>query len=186
MRHAPLRNDDRARRAPGAPRVTFRVFSITLSARPGSSVEITPTFFTLKGRDAHDRLLAACAAATALIARASPATANGMIFTVAIILPGFHRREGGQRRERDRRIDIVQRIDAALSTTSTPALSANRLARPVNARSMHALARDGGGDAGRGGILGHIARFEPRDDDLGNPARPRAPRSPRRRSACPS
>ena len=36
--------------------VTRSVFSITLSARPGSMVEITPTLRTAIGRDAHQRL----------------------------------------------------------------------------------------------------------------------------------
>ena len=65
--------------------VTFRVFSITLSARPGSTVEMMPTLRTWNGAT-RTIGVAPRAAATAL-SRAAPATANGMIFTVAIILP---------------------------------------------------------------------------------------------------
>ena len=41
-----------------------------------------------------------------------------------------HRLEGRQRRYGDRFIDAVERVDRFLSTTRTPALSANRLQRP--------------------------------------------------------
>ena len=65
--------------------VTFRVFSITLSASPGSSVEMMPTLRTRNG--ATRTIGSAPRAAATARSRASPATANGMIFTVAIILP---------------------------------------------------------------------------------------------------
>ena len=65
--------------------VTRKVFSITLSASPGSTVEMMPTLRSLNGAT-RTIGCAARAAATAL-SRAAPATAKGMIFTVAIILP---------------------------------------------------------------------------------------------------
>ncbi len=65
--------------------VIFSVFSMTFGDSPGSSVETTPIFFTLYGATRTTGFaLRACATAES---RALPATAKGMIFTVAIISP---------------------------------------------------------------------------------------------------
>ena len=63
--------------------VIFSVLSITFGERPGSTVETTPT---LRMRYGATRMSGAFAAASARVARGR-ATANGMIFTVAIISP---------------------------------------------------------------------------------------------------
>ena len=65
--------------------VTFNVFSMTLVARPGSTVETTPTLRIRYGatRTSGRAALAAVTAAS----RAFSVTANGMILTVAIISP---------------------------------------------------------------------------------------------------
>ena len=57
--------------------VTLRVFSITLSARPGSSVEIDADLADAVRRDAHDRRCAARAAASARVARVAPRPRTG-------------------------------------------------------------------------------------------------------------
>ena len=112
--------------------VTFRVFSITLSASPGSTVETMPTLRTLNGATRTNGLRRA-PPATAW-SRASPDRERDDLHG-RDHLAGDHRRVGRQRRKRDRRVDVVERVDAVRSTTSTPACSANRLARPVKARS---------------------------------------------------
>ncbi len=71
-----------------APAIIRKVFSITLSARPASTVDIMPTFFTDIGCNADHRLGLACNFSPAASRRGFPETANGIIFTVAIILPG--------------------------------------------------------------------------------------------------
>ena len=65
--------------------VTFNVFSMTLVARPGRTVETTPTLRIRYGatRTSGRAALAAVTAAS----RAFSVTANGMILTVAIISP---------------------------------------------------------------------------------------------------
>ena len=56
---------------------------------------------------------------------------------------------------------------ASLSTTSTPAVSANRLQRPVKARSARTPSPCyGRRDFGGGLIFRDVARLKPRDDDF--------------------
>ena len=64
------------------------------------------------------------------------ATANGIIFTVAIISPATDRLVGRQRRHGDRFVDAIEAVDGRpCRPPARPAPCANRLARPVKARS---------------------------------------------------
>ncbi len=78
--------------------------------------------------------IAFAASATAR-SRALPAIANGMIFTVAIISPSTTGLKAGSVAIVTASSMRLSRSTASLSSTSTPELSANRLQRPVKARS---------------------------------------------------
>src|SRR3977135_3002250 len=108
-----------------------------------------------------------------------------MIWTVAIISPATTGWNAGSVAKVIASSIRLRRSIAPLSTTSTPALSANRLARPGEARAscapahpagalgkrvaragegagdVDALARDRRRDLGRGCVLRHVPRLEP-------------------------
>src|SRR5262245_43640069 len=67
--------------------------------------------------------------------RTAPAAANGMILTVAIISPATTGLNADKVAKVTASSIKFRQSIAVLSTTSTPGLSANRLARPVKARS---------------------------------------------------
>ena len=125
--------------------VTRSVFSTTLVARPGSSVETMPTFLILIGRDADERLAAATASAASSEAsldreRNDLHRRDHLAFD--------HRLERRQRRERDRLVDAVEPVDRILvdhqhagafgeqiAAAGEGAVDAHALARPPPRRS---------------------------------------------------
>ena len=113
--------------------VTFSVFSMTFGASPGSRVETTPTFLMRYG--ATRRRGAAFSATARAASRLVVATAKGMIFTVAIISPATTGLKAGNVAKVIDSSTWLRRSTASLSTTRTPGISANKLARPVKARS---------------------------------------------------
>ena len=114
--------------------VIFRVLSITLSDRPGSNVETMPTFLTRYGATRISGF--ASPAIVSAVETAPCGTANGMIFTVPIISPATTGLKAGSVAKVTASSIRLSASIASLSTTRTPALSANRLHRPVNARSI--------------------------------------------------
>ena len=92
-----------------------------------------------------------------------------MIFTVAIILPATTGAKPASVASVMSGSTSLKRSTPALSTTTTPALSANRLARPVKARStVHAVAGHGCRKLGGSGVFRHVARLQPRHCDRGD------------------
>ena len=91
-----------------------------------------------------------------------------MIFTVAIISPATTGLKAGSVAKVMASSIWLRRSIAALSTTSTPAVSANRLARPVKARSTRTPSPATAAAISAALIFRHVARLEPRHDDLGN------------------
>ncbi len=112
---------------------------------------------------------AAVRATATAASRNAPATANGMIFTVAIISPATTGLNAGERREGDRFVDQVERIDRGLVDHE----NAGNLGKQVGASGEgaidpHPLARDRRGDVAGRGVLRHVAGLEPRHHDLGD------------------
>ena len=144
--------------------VTRSVFSTTLVASPGSKRRNHADLLDLVGRDADERLAARPRAPR----RAPPrSTANGMIFTVAIISPSTTGLKAGKRRERDRLVDPVEPVDRVLVDHQHAGLFGEQVgAAGEGAVDMHALPRHRLGDLGRGLVLGHVARLEPRHHDV--------------------
>ena len=166
-RHRAARASRRAERAPaGFSRSSRmrRVLSITEGFRPGSVVAASPTLSGRQGATESVRRRQALRPPRTTLS----GTANGMIFTVATMRPGFDRREFRQRRDGQARIEPVQRIDRARGR--------RRRARPPPHRGCSGRCRPRRGgyssplqhvrDAPRRLVLVHIAGFEPRRDDF--------------------
>jgi hypothetical protein len=113
--------------------VIFSVFSITFGERPGSRVDTTPTLRNLYGATRMTGF--ALFATTTASSRAFAATAKGMIFTVAIISPSTTGLNAGSVASVTASSMRLRPLIVSPSTTRTPAVSANKLHRPVKARS---------------------------------------------------
>ena len=103
-------------------------------------------------------------------------------------LAGDHRLVGRQRREGDRFVDAVERVDRRpCRRPARRRFRANRLARPVKARSTCTPSpATACGDLGRGHVLGNIARLEPRHHDVPDAGGLERSGLDAGRSACPS
>ncbi len=139
----------------------------------------------LVGRNPQPAGFAACAVFMA-DRKMSPATANGNDLHRRQHLAFDHRIVGRQRRDRDRLVDPVHRIDRRTIDDQ----HAGRVGEQVAAAGegvvgAHALARNRFGDRGRRVVLRHVARIEPRHHDIGNAGSLAALRHARRRSPCP-
>ena len=111
--------------------VTRKVFSITFGDSPGSKVETTPTRLMVNGAIRSAPFPATATAAS----RNFASTPNGISLTVAIISPSTTGLNAASVANVIASSTPLMRSTAARSTTSTPACAANRLARPVKARS---------------------------------------------------
>ena len=81
-------------------------------------------------------------------------------------LAGNDRREGFERRERDVGIDLVEAVDAGRIDHDDARGFGEQVGAPgEGAVDAHALARDRRREFGGGGILGNVARLDPRDRD---------------------
>ena len=84
-------------------------------------------------------------------------------------LAGHHGLVGRQRREGDRLVDLVEAIDRRLvDHQHAGALGEQIGAAGEGAVDAHPLARDRRRDLGRGRVLRHVARLDPRHHDLGD------------------
>ena len=110
---------------------------------------------------------AACAAASAA-SRAAAGDRERNDLHRRDHLAGDHRLVGRQRRQRDRLVDAVEPVDGVLvDHQHARRACANRLARPVKARSTCTPSpRDRRGDLGRRGVFGDVAGLEPRHDEV--------------------
>ena len=110
--------------------VTLSVFSITLSRAPAARSRSR----RLCGCDRARRAAAASCAGKRGIARCTGDRERNDFYR-RDHLAGDDRLVSRQRRERDRLVDALNRSMASRSTTRMPDVSANKLARPVKARS---------------------------------------------------
>ena len=121
------------------------------------------------GRDAHQRR--GVVRHRQRRSRAGAATANGMIFTVAIILPATTGAKAASVASVMSASTSLRRSTPAVSTTTMPALSANRLARPVKARSTRTPApATAAASSAAATSSAHVAGLEPRHHDRPTPA----------------
>ena len=132
---------------------------------PGSVVAASPTFSAFHG--ATERIgFAPCAPASSTTA---PGSANGMIFTVAIMRPRLDRREFGKRRDGQAGIETVQRIDPrAVDDEQSGALGVEIAAAGAGLVEADILSAKRLGDAPCRFVLVDIARLKPRRDNLAN------------------
>ena len=184
VRHAALGDDRGAGRRQPLLRSPCSVFSITLVASPGSTSRRRRPCGS--GR-ARPRTNGFSPAAERRVARGLGDRERNDLHG-RDHLACDHRLEGRQRRERDRLVDAVERGRSPPCRRPARRRSrANRLARPVKARSTCTPSPgDGLGDLGRGLVLGHVARLEPRHHDVLDAGGLQRRDLGRRRSACPS
>ena len=139
--------------------VTLSVLSTTFGDRPGSSVETMPILRNLVGRDPNDRFRSRrCGAAWS---RALTGNSERNDLYRGDHLAFDNRLECRQRRKRDGFVDTIERVDRVLVDDQHACTSANRLQRPVKARSARTPSpADCRGNLGGRLILRHIARTQ--------------------------
>ncbi len=145
--------------------VTRTVFSITLEASPGSTVETTPTRLTQNGATPQ---LAVLESRHRVIAQRR-LDAEWNEFHCADHLAFDHRLEGRQGGKRNGFVHAVDPVHRLAIDHQHTGLRREQIGA-ASERPLHgdAFSGDRFSNAGGGDILGDIALIEPRHDDLGD------------------